>query len=932
MIGTKWYKCDLHLHTPASKCFHDATVTPEQWVKEAIDKGLDFVAVTDHNSAEWVELIQAESLIKGLNVFPGVELTCSEAKVHILVLFEIGTNRRAIEDFLTICRIDSSKFGEQDAHSPLTIEQVLQEAKLKNAICIPAHIDEYSGFEKVAHGTREILFQNDGFLGVQVVHKEFLIDDSKYKKQEALISVNKFRGVTDDDIAAGKLKITEEKLKEWRNPVTQALKYGKSILTFSDNPHSEYNPKHGLWGMGKRFTWIKMDQKPSLESLRQALLLHQFRIKNDFDCPGQPYKTPDTWIEKIIIKGTEISKTGEIVEIDFSSQMNTIIGSRGSGKSAILQFLRGALKKDSELINLESIDKEFKKFFQVKTSAKQGVLKPGCTIEVIFNRRNELFKVIYTQINGKTNKWEIFKLNTTTGLYDDEQDLSFLEILDIDIFSQKEIYEIANNINSLRDKIDEMSPAILDQKNILELKKTEYVKLSSGVTSLKNSIIKKSVLKAEILDLENKIKKFDEIGIESELKNIQNLISDNVQFRNFEQNNTPLRPKFDELIDAIRGVKLNSELFSDETRPILNLLIEKINLDIETVALNVEASKNDFNQLVITLNTEIESSPWIKYKSEIEQSLKIKKQTLTDEGVDDIEAIESDINLLAEKKATLENYKKIEEEILKNEGTLSDIKIQYVTERRKLTEKRQEFLADLLKYGKVRAKVLPYKDFDNLEEQIRHELNSQDTFEKDIEIILELWSGPDPQRSNRGVFNKISEIHSGISAGEEFEKRFSSKLKTLNGEQLDNFDLMFPEDLIQLEYNTTQNTWKPISNASAGQKTVAILTLIMSEGTKPLILDQPEDDLDNHLIYELVVDQLRKSKETRQIITATHNANIPVNGDSEVIIVMDSESKYLNKKLIGTIEEQNIKNAVCLIMEGGTAAFNMRSKRYKNVI
>lgn len=142
---------------------------------------------------------------------------------------------------------------------------------------------------------------------------------------------------------------------------------------------------------------------------------------------------------------------------------------------------------------------------------------------------------------------------------------------------------------------------------------------------------------------------------------------------------------------------------------------------------------------------------------------------------------------------------------------------------------------------------------------------------------------------------------------------------------------MFPEDVIQLEYKTDAGVWKALSNASAGQKTAAILTLILSEGNKPLILDQPEDDLDNYLIYDLVVDQLRKSKETRQIITVTHNANIPVNGDSEVIIVMDSETKHLSPKLIGTIEDEEIKKALCAIMEGGTAAFNMRSKRYRNI-
>jgi ABC-type enterochelin transport system ATPase subunit len=174
-------------------------------------------------------------------------------------------------------------------------------------------------------------------------------------------------------------------------------------------------------------------------------------------------------------------------------------------------------------------------------------------------------------------------------------------------------------------------------------------------------------------------------------------------------------------------------------------------------------------------------------------------------------------------------------------------------------------------------------------------------------------------------------MYNGTNAGIDFDKRFLTKIKTLNGEQLNSFDLMFPEDIIQLEYKTNAGDWKVLSNASAGQKTAAILTLILSEGNKPLILDQPEDDLDNYLIYDLVVDQLRKSKESRQIITVTHNANIPVNGDSEVIIVMDSETKHLNPKFIGTIEENEIKTAVCSIMEGGTDAFEMRSKRYQNL-
>lgn len=932
MVGTKWYKCDLHLHTPASKCFEDKLVTPELWVNEVKAKGLTCVAVTDHNSAEWVELIQKEAKKEGLAVFPGVELTCSDAKVHILVIFEIDSTRRTIEDFLTLCRIDSSNFGQPAAHSPLSVEDVFKEAKTKNALCIPAHIDEQSGIFEVAHTLREKLFQSDAFLGVQTIHKELVIEESKFNKKDALISINKSIGVSDKDIEEGKLKITVERLKELRSPIQQALKYSKAILTFSDNPHSiEIPNKHGLWGIGNSYTWIKMDQTPSLESLRQALLLHQFRIKNDFDCPEQPYSIPNTWIQSISIKDTELSKSGEEVIIHFNPQMNTIIGGRGSGKSSILQFLRGVFCKENEIDSLETIKTEFLNFFKVKNKKKQGVLKAACCIEIVINRRDELFKVVFIQETPSTLKRQIFKFNKGNGVFDDEQDLSFLKILDFDIFSQKQIYEIANNLISLRDKIDESSPEIRKENEVLKNKKADYVNQSSEIRALRLKVSKKGILKSEILDIESKINKVKEIGIETELKKIQAYNSDESQFNNFKNVVKNDGTKFDTLIESIRKIKFKSDSFSESTIEKLEISLNKVNDEIENVALSVEKAKEDYLKLNTLLETELSKNEWSENKKETDESFEVKKLKLIEQGVINIEEIEADIKLLGEKKGEFEALEKIELEIKEKDNTLSNEKELYVTERLKLTSIRKKFIEGLLSDGKVRAKVFGCEDFENLEEQIRSLLNSPESFDKDIATLIEYWSGSDVKRSNKGVFEIISRIYDGTNASIDFDKRFSSKIKTLNGEQLDSFDLMFPEDVIQLEYITNAGDWKALSNASAGQKTAAILTLILSEGNKPLILDQPEDDLDNYLIYDLVVDQLRKSKESRQIITVTHNANIPVNGDSEVIIVMDSETKHLSPKLIGPIEDEEIKKAVCSIMEGGTDAFNMRSKRYQNV-
>jgi predicted metal-dependent phosphoesterase TrpH len=72
--GTRWQKCDLHLHTPASKCFNDKSISPQDWVQRCLEQGLNCVAVTDHNTGEWNDLIKQAAGETDLIVFPGVEM------------------------------------------------------------------------------------------------------------------------------------------------------------------------------------------------------------------------------------------------------------------------------------------------------------------------------------------------------------------------------------------------------------------------------------------------------------------------------------------------------------------------------------------------------------------------------------------------------------------------------------------------------------------------------------------------------------------------------------------------------------------------------------------------------------------------------------------------------------------------------------------
>jgi predicted ATPase len=96
----------------------------------------------------------------------------------------------------------------------------------------------------------------------------------------------------------------------------------------------------------------------------------------------------------------------------------------------------------------------------------------------------------------------------------------------------------------------------------------------------------------------------------------------------------------------------------------------------------------------------------------------------------------------------------------------------------------------------------------------------------------------------------------------------------------------------------------------------------------PLVIDQPEDNLDNRLIGNVIIQVLASLKEKRQIIVSTHNANLVVGGDAEQVIVFDTEDGYCTKTADGSIDSEPVVNSVLGIMEGGKEAFDARRVRY----
>lgn len=124
--------------------------------------------------------------------------------------------------------------------------------------------------------------------------------------------------------------------------------------------------------------------------------------------------------------------------------------------------------------------------------------------------------------------------------------------------------------------------------------------------------------------------------------------------------------------------------------------------------------------------------------------------------------------------------------------------------------------------------------------------------------------------------------------------------------------------------------FKEMGNLSKGQQCTAILHILLLENKDSLIVDQPEDNLDNSFITDTLVTAIRDNKIHRQYIFATHNANIPVFGDAELIVAMDETEGHghICEGGIGSVDSQMVKEHVVRILEGGEAAFKMREEKY----
>jgi DNA repair ATPase RecN len=912
--GSRWWRCDLHLHSPASHDFTDReSVSAEQWVAAARAAELDAVAVTDHNTGAMIGAIQAVAQQPGrpLVVLPGTELTVDPG-VHLLILFDHTKNADAVTAFLGAAGIPDEGLGQNHARAPHSVTYVMQIARQRGAICIGAHVNDAKGILKV--------FQPGQSLQ-QIVTSE-------------LILAAEVNTANDPELLAY-LNGTKTGYERPLGPLPR--------VTFSD--------AHSLNTVGKRTTWIKMT-RPDLEGLRLALQDGPLSVRIANAGVGDPNQHATLAIEAIEIAESKYVGRSQPFTVRFNPWLNAVIGGRGTGKSSIVEFLRIALRRDQELRGRVKMDfDDMKKIPRSRTD--QGLLTEQTRVAVIYRKDGVRFRIQWDQQATLSPIVELQPDGTSTLA---EGDVA--QRFPVRIYSQKQIFELARDPEALLDVVDD-TPEV-DAHAWHERwgqEEARFLALRAQSREVAAGLAETPRLRGQLEDVTRKLAVFEAAGHAETLRDYQ---TRNRQERavetwgeSFSTAGDRLRTLADEITPETDPAFLAAD---DEATRSLPRAVDAASSGLQTIREALLRLAADADSVVANWQRAVEASAWRASVSAAIASYDNLIAKLREEGagapdeygwlVQSRQTLETQLKRLEARRSTLTGLE------AQAEASLAKLKAL----RGELTARRAAFLSEILHDNThVRIEVVPYAGTSVVEPELRAILAIDDLrFQKDIGTVedsagllgdlyqdyLAAVETPDPAARSVAVAafeaklaslkERLATLARGASPAPSVrDQRFAAYVASLVPEKLDRLAVWFPRDSLRISYSPRNDGqgFRPITEGSPGQKTAALLAFLLSYGTEPMVLDQPEDDLDNYLIYDLIVNQLRTIKQRRQVIVVTHNPNIVVNGDAELVIALDVRSGQTRAICTGGLQEQAVRDEICRVMEGGREAFELRYRR-----
>ena len=859
------------------------------WVRAA-GACLDAVAVTDHNTAEGIyELKEAAVGVEDAPVlFPGVELTASNG-VHLLLLMDPDCTQQHIDDLLSRAGVPVDKRADDTARSPLSIEQILDICG-DDALIVGAHVNGPDGMLQQGGQQRLAVLRHRNLTAVEV-DPEREVDES------------------------------------WFDGSKSEIGRRISQVHASDG--------HDVDLLGRRFTWVKMT-RPDLEGLRLALLDGAASLKTDTrEEPGAPNTHAALALESITVDKGKFIGRGTPTRVEFNPWLNTIIGGRGTGKSTLIDFCRKTLRREAELDRSDrseegSLRDLFDRRVRVPPSrGDEGLLTKETLIEVVYRKDGERFVLSWKE-GGKAPPVAHLDGEQRTP---EEGDIR--ERFPIRIYSQKQLFALAQDPNALLTVIDDSQTVRgTEQNRAIDQLGDRYLSLCAQARAAWTQAGQLPARKALLADVRRKLDLLEQGG--------QALVLN--KFRKQRQRDDAWQAILEassQALDAVKGsvtelsvADLDSaaEVQDDDVAEAsLRRAHEALTQTVEDLRRDVIERVEQAQQDIQKIEAGTDVRQWRASVEAATREFEEVSEQLTKAGISDPNQYGILLEQAAELGREIEVLDKERERAEKLDKEASESLAEYRVQRCELSKRRQSFATDTSSES-IRVEIVECGHRRNLAEDLSDILGIE-RFEADRqELARRIQPKQDDPWSWDGLDDVVARIRQFVSGRlrpwRTKDNRFATALEKVPPERLDRLALYLPEDAVEVSFkDRSSREWRPLTQGSPGQQTAALLAFILGYGTEPIILDQPEDDLDNALIYELLVSRLRETKTKRQVIIVTHNPNIVVHGDAELVLSLEAAGGRSRIACQGGLQEQVVRDEICRVMEGGREAFENRYQR-----
>ncbi len=646
----------------------------------------------------------------------------------------------------------------------------------------------------------------------------------------------------------------------------------------------------------------------SVEGLRQAFLDPSSRIR-----------LSQSEVAELHTEFVAMSWEGGFLDgtrLHFNGNLNVLIGGRGTGKSTVIESLRYVLA-------LDPLGEEAGKAHQ---GVVRQVLKPGTKVSLLV-RAHHPAKHDYT-IERTVPNPPVIKDEAGNVLNLSPRDV----VPGVEVFGQHEISELTKSrekLTLLLERFIEHDPNAGARKSKLRL---DLEKSRTRIGSLQKEIKQADERLALLPGLEETQKRFKDAGLEEKLKEKSLLVREERILTAMKERLVPFTEahnEFKEILPvdmaflgdkAMEGL-LNAGLLSEG-----NAILQRFSIQMQNIVGQITKAVADTDAEITALRTR-----WDEKRQVAETTYQSKLRELQKDKIDGDEFIKlrrqiEELQPLRERKDILN--RDLTANLVARRAIIDEWENIQAEEYRRLEKAAKKVSKKL--GGRVRVEVAMGGNREPLEKLLRDEIGGN------LAALLEKLRTRDSlslrelgQACRDGKEALIASFFAPPAAAERIVQAGPAFAMRVEEIEL--------AATTKIELNTAAEgdpeNWQTLEGLSTGQKATAVLLLLL-ESEAPLVVDQPEDDLDNRFITDGVVPTMKDEKRKRQFVFSTHNANIPVLGDAELIIGLSTGSLNstvqgrVNRDHMGSIDLQPVREMVEEILEGGRTAFEMRRQKY----